>query len=288
MLIIGSHVSPYVRKVIVALEAKGIAYEIDPIVPFFGNDEFTRLSPLRRIPVLIQGDLVLNDSTVICEYLDEAWPEPPMMPRSPVDRARARWMEEYADSRLGDLIIWRLFYRRIVAPRVYKLEPDEAAIAQVTGVDLPAALDWIEERAPEDGFLFDHACTADVTYAAFFRNAAIAGWTIDAARWPKTAAWIARVEAVPAFAATMKYEAAILGAKTHERADALRAAGARVSDKAMARWSRSGASCWGDACLETRGRSRFKAAPARTPTRPPSTIVTYGWPGGGAGRWRSR
>jgi glutathione S-transferase len=65
MRIIGSFVSPYVRKVLVALEIKGIDYEVDPITPFFGNDEFERLSPLRRIPVLIDGDLTLSDSSVI-------------------------------------------------------------------------------------------------------------------------------------------------------------------------------------------------------------------------------
>ena len=48
MKIIGSFVSPYVRKVLVCMEMKGIDYEVDPITPFFGNDEFTRLSPLRR------------------------------------------------------------------------------------------------------------------------------------------------------------------------------------------------------------------------------------------------
>ena len=50
--IIGSYISPYVRKVLVCLHLKGIAYEIDPIVPFFGDERFSRLSPLRRIPVL--------------------------------------------------------------------------------------------------------------------------------------------------------------------------------------------------------------------------------------------
>src|SRR5262245_261519 len=63
LLSIGSYLSPYVRKVLVLLELKEVAYRIDPIVPFFGNEEFERLSPLRQIPVLVDGDLVLNDSS---------------------------------------------------------------------------------------------------------------------------------------------------------------------------------------------------------------------------------
>ena len=65
MKIIGSYISPYVRKVIACLNLKGIGYEIDPISPFFGNDEFERLSPLRRVPVLIDGDFAVSDSSVI-------------------------------------------------------------------------------------------------------------------------------------------------------------------------------------------------------------------------------
>ena len=71
LTIIGSYVSPYVRKVLACMNLKGLDYQVDPITPFFGNDEFERLSPLRRIPVLIDGDLAVSDSTVICEYLDE-------------------------------------------------------------------------------------------------------------------------------------------------------------------------------------------------------------------------
>ncbi|MGK6356013.1 glutathione S-transferase family protein [Sphingomonas sp. DT-207] len=231
MLIIGNHVSPYARKVLVALDHKGVDYEIDPIVPFYGTDEFTRVSPLRRIPVLIDGDLVLNDSTVIAEYIEERWPEPPLMPRSPEDRAKARWMEEFADSRLGDLIIWRLFYQRTIVPFVWKREPDEALIARTVERDLPQALDWIEARAPAEGFLFDHVCTADISFACFFRNASLVGYEIDAERWPRTAAWIARVNAVPAFEGTMKFERATFGVRSADRAEALRAAGARISEK---------------------------------------------------------
>lgn len=74
LTIIGSYVSPYVRKVLAGMNLKGVAYEVDPITPFFGNDEFRRLSPLCRIPVLIDGDLSVSDSSVICAYLDEAIP----------------------------------------------------------------------------------------------------------------------------------------------------------------------------------------------------------------------
>ena len=229
MLIIGNHVSPYARKVFVALDMKGVEYEIDPIVPFFGTDAFTEVSPLRRIPVLIDGELVLNDSTVIAEYADERWPEPPLMPKGAENRARARWMEEFADSRLGDLIIWRRFYQKTIVPYVWTREPDAALIASTVERDLPEALDWIEARAPAQGFLFDHVCTADISYACFFRNASLAGFEIDADRWPRTAGWIARVQAVPAFAATMKCEAAIVGVRSADRAEALRAAGARVA-----------------------------------------------------------
>jgi len=51
--IIGSYLSPYVRKVLVFLDLKGIPYEIDPIVPFFGSDRFSQVSPIRRILVLL-------------------------------------------------------------------------------------------------------------------------------------------------------------------------------------------------------------------------------------------
>jgi glutathione S-transferase len=234
MLIIGNHVSPYARKVLVALAIKGIDAEIDPIIPFYGTEEFTAVSPLRRIPVLIDGDLVLNDSTAICEYLDETYPDPPLMPKHPAQRARARWLEEYADSRLSDLIVWRLFFPTMVAPWVFNTQPDPQAIAAVTERELPDALDWIEGWAPQDGFLFDHLCTADIAYACFFRNAAMANWRVDPSRWPRTAAWLSRIEAVPEFAATAPMEAAVMRSRPHERRDALRAVGARISEHSYA------------------------------------------------------
>ena len=199
--VVGSYISPYVRKVLVCLHLKGVAYDIDPIVPFFGSDEFSRLSPLRRIPVLLDADVTICDSTIICEYLDERIPTPPLFPRDPADRARARWLEEVADTRLGEVIIWRLFNQRVIAPAVWGRPTDEAVVAQTLEHDLPSALDYLEAQVPADGYLFGPMCMADIAIGAFFRNAAFARYTVDAVRWPRTAAFLARVLDHPSFVA---------------------------------------------------------------------------------------
>ena len=197
MKIIGSYVSPYVRKVLACMALKGIDdYEIDPITPFFGDEEFARLSPLRRIPVLVQGDLVLTDSSVICAWLDEAYPERPLLPASPADRARARWLEEYADTRLGDVFIWGLFYQKRVHPAVWGEPGDLARVEKTLAEDVPAALDYLEGELPAEGFLFGAIGLADIAIASFFRNAFYAGFSVDAGRWPKSAAFVERALAM--------------------------------------------------------------------------------------------
>src|SRR5438067_423691 len=209
MKIVGSYVSPYVRKVLACLHLKGLSYEIDPITPFYGNDEFERLSPLRRIPVLVHEDLVLTDSSVICAWLDEAFPERPLLPVSAADRARARWLEEYADTRLGDLFIWGLFYQKFVRPIVWGEAPDEARVAHTLAEGLPRALDYLEGQLPDDGFLFGGAIgLADIALASFFRNGFYVGFGVDAERWPRTAGFVARALAEPCFALTYPFEQA--------------------------------------------------------------------------------
>ena len=229
MKIIGSYVSPYVRKVLVCMELKGLDYEVDPITPFFGNDEFRRLSPLCRIPLLIEGDLVLTDSTVIAEYLDEAHPNPPLLPKDPKERARARWLEEFADTRLGDAFIWGLFYPKVVHPNVWKEPGDEARIERSMTTDIPAALDYLESELPDNGYLFGSIGLADVAIASFFRNAAYAGFAVDPDRWPKTARFVAEVLAHPAFENLGRLEQIQLGTSIQGRRQALLDAGARLT-----------------------------------------------------------
>ena len=233
MKIIGSYVSPYVRKVLACLELKGIDYEVDPITPFFGDEEFGRLSPLRRIPVLIDGDFVLTDSTVICEYLEEICPEPRLLPTDPKERARARWLEEFADTRLGDVFIWGLFYPRVVSPRVWGDPIDEERIEKSLTVEIPAALDYLERELPERGNCFGEFGLADIAVATFFRNAAYAGFSVDPARWPRTARFVDEALAHPVLQKLGKLEQIQLSASIAGRRQALQEAGARLTPESF-------------------------------------------------------
>jgi glutathione S-transferase len=233
MKIIGSYVSPYVRKVVACLALKELDYEIDPITPFFGGEAFERMSPLRRIPVLVDGDLVLSDSSVICAYLDEAFTGHPLLPSGVADRARARWFEEYADTRLGDLFIWGLFYQKIVHPIVWGEPGDQARIDRTLAEDLPRELDYLEAQLPADGFLFGEIGLADISIASFFRNGAYAGFSVDPARWPRTAAFVERALAHPCFACTFPFEQAQMSTSPAGRRQALLDAGAPLTAETL-------------------------------------------------------
>ncbi|HEV2679749.1 MAG TPA: glutathione S-transferase family protein, partial [Rhodanobacter sp.] len=209
--VIGNYISPYVRKVLVCLELKGLDYEIDPIVPFVGNDEFSRLSPLRHVPALIDDALVLNDSSVICQYLEDKYPTPALYPRDIADRAKARWLEEYADTRLADGLIWRLFYQLAIRRRVFGEATDETVVQQAREVEIPAALDYLESQLPDDGFVFGALTIADISIASFFRTAAFVRYAIDATRWPRSAALIAQAQALPVFQKLARFEDCMLG-----------------------------------------------------------------------------
>jgi len=233
MKIIGSYVSPYVRKVLACLELKGLDYEVDPITPFFGDEEFGRLSPLRRIPVLIDGDFVLTDSTVICEYLEEICPEPRLLPSDPKERARARWLEEFADTRLGDVFIWGLFYPKVVSPRVWGDPMDEDRIEKSLTVEIPAALDYLEGELPQSGYCFGEVGLADIAIATFFRNAAYAGFSVDPARWPRTARFVDEVLAHAVLQKLGKLEQIQLSASIAGRRQGLQEAGAKLTPESL-------------------------------------------------------
>ena len=198
--IIGGPGSPYVRKVLAVCEMKGVPYRLDPIVPFFGDDRFSELNPLRRIPVYIDDEVSVSDSTVICEYLEERYPSPALLPSTPAERARARWIEEFADTRIGDVFIWRIFYEAVINPFIWQKPRDKEKIARIVAEELPVVMGHLEKLAPADGFLFGAVSIADISVAVSFRNLVWARVEVDKARWPKASAWVERTTAAPALA----------------------------------------------------------------------------------------
>lgn len=229
--IIGSYVSPFVRKVLVCLELKRLDYEIDPVVPFFGDDEFSRLSPLRRVPVLIDDQVTLADSTVIAQYLEDRYPDRyPLYPVDVADRARARWLEEYADTRLGEVIIWQLFNRAVLGPSLWGETRDLAELERIRSAELPPVLDYLEMQLPPSGFLFGAPGIGDLSIAVFFRNAAFARYQVDPVRWPRTAAFVDRVLALTCLAKLQPFEALMMRTPVPDQREALRGAGAPLTE----------------------------------------------------------
>jgi glutathione S-transferase len=207
--VIGSYVSPFVRKVLACLELKELDYRIDPITPFFGDDRFDDISPLRRVPVFIDDQVTLADSSVIAQYLEERHPHRHrLLPDGVADRARARWLEEYADTRIADVIVWGVFQRAVLDPGIWGKPRDLEAITRVMQQDLPPVMDYLERQLPADGFLFDPARIglADVSIAVHFRNLGFARQRADATRWPIATSFVDRVLAQPAFTRLQAFE----------------------------------------------------------------------------------
>src|SRR5512135_405096 len=102
--VFGVNASPFVRKVRVALAEKGIAYDLDPVIPVNVSAEFKRISPLGKVPAFRDGDRTLSDSSIICAYLERVHPEPPLYPSDAYEYARALWFEEYGDGGLAPIM----------------------------------------------------------------------------------------------------------------------------------------------------------------------------------------
>jgi glutathione S-transferase len=89
--------SPFSGKVRAAFAEKGVEFELVEIHPKHRPARLTELSRLRRVPVLELGDLVLRESSVICEWIEDTYPQTPLWPSDPDQRGWARMWGKYLD-----------------------------------------------------------------------------------------------------------------------------------------------------------------------------------------------
>ena len=191
--------SPYAQKVKIALAEKGLAFET-PQPGGLGAGgaagDFVAASPRAEVPALVDGDLRIFDSTIILEYLDDAYPDPPMRPGSAAERARVRMLEEVMDTHY-EAINWGLselkWFRRAEGELAETITAN--AKRQTEGF-----FAWLERQLGDrtwfNGETFGWGDLSVVPYL----NGSV-GQGFPPAEGSKLAAWLARANARPSVAA---------------------------------------------------------------------------------------
>jgi glutathione S-transferase len=210
LIVYGSSLSPFVRKVRAVLTEKGLAYEHEQINPFAPPEWFLAISPLKRIPVLRDTDErepnTLPDSSVICAYLEAKYPQPALYPEAPFALARALWFEEYADTQMMQSIGPGLFFERVVK-KLMGRDCDESIVAVTLGEKLPAIFDYLEAAVRGREFLVGNAFSiADIAVACMLVNFDHAREKLDASRWPELARYATAMHVRPSIKSSIDEE----------------------------------------------------------------------------------
>jgi len=213
MILYGSTMSPFVRKVAAYAAEKGIALELKPTSLGDPDPDFRAASPFRKMPALVDGDYSLADSSAIIHYLEAKYPEPEMIPADPRERGRTIWFDEFADTLLFACGA-KIFFNRVVAPRFLGRDGDLELAEAAERDELPPLLDYLEGIIPDSNFLVGNRLTlADISVAGPFANFGHCDVAIDEERYPKTMAYVRAILSRPSFARYVERETAYL-AKT--------------------------------------------------------------------------
>ena len=211
MILYGSSLSPYVRKVLAFAGEKGVELELRPTAFPNHDPDYLEASPFRKMPALRDGDYTLADSSAIVHYLEAKHPDPPLIPADPKLRGKTIWYEEFADTILVACGA-KIFFNLIVAPRFMGRPGDLEAAKQAELNDLPPILDYLERTVPtNDGYLVGDGLTlADIAVAGPFANFRHTQTRICPEKYPRTVAFVDRILARPSFAQWVEREAAML------------------------------------------------------------------------------
>ena len=187
--------SPRARKVRITLAAKGLAYEKVPIDITKGEQktpEYLAINPYGKVPALQDDGTTVYESTIIMEYLNEAYPTPPLLPDDRGQRARARVLMHYADNP----------YERAVATLAAELllkpmqgeATDQEVVSQATTA-LNLCFDHLTNELGDNDFLVDSTLTlADIPYVSW--ALLFPRLNVDIPH-PRLEAWINRLKEQP-------------------------------------------------------------------------------------------
>src|SRR2546426_9723950 len=161
--------SPYARKVRIALYEKGVPFErVRALHGDCNRTDFLHVNPRAEVPALVDGEFSLYDSTVICEYLEDRYPEPSIYPRDPRLRADCRLLEDLADTQLD---------AATYAVAIVELGRREshAALHDAAGRDLERLCNDLEQRLGGRAFFCGEFSLADIAIAPHLMAARFSG-----------------------------------------------------------------------------------------------------------------
>jgi glutathione S-transferase len=189
--------SLFTGKVRIALAEKGLDYELVS-VPFSRagyqpkHPVVLAANPKAQVPVLEDGALTLYDSTLILEYLEDRYPEPPLYPADPEARARCRQLEAAADEILFPSVF------ELITEVFYQPDPASRDAERVTRATTAIArhYDGLEPRLAERDYLCGDFSVADIGYFLTVTFAASLGAALGEAH-PGLRAWYDRTLARP-------------------------------------------------------------------------------------------
>ncbi|MEM7768453.1 MAG: glutathione S-transferase family protein [Pseudomonadota bacterium] len=212
LVLYGSPLSPFVRKVEAVMQIKGLAYGLEPVDVFNMSDAFRQISPLGRIPVLRDrrvGEVgpsgTIPDSSAICAYLEAVAPDPALLPADPFLRGRAVWLEEYADTGLaatGGLGIFRaiLFPSKDGAP-----PPDLNGARGCWREKMPRYLDYMDAELDGRAYFVGEALTlADLSIATQLLQLDLVAGPLPLSGWPGLDRFLARMRDATCFASNLE------------------------------------------------------------------------------------
>lgn len=169
MKLYGVALSPFVQKVLMAARLKGHELPLDPMAGLsLQSPEFAAINPMRRIPVLADGDLHIAESAVIIAHLDEVLDGPALLPADPAARAKARMIAAITDGEFA--------MRPFVVARVFGA-PSDPALLSAAEAQIARGLDAIEQWLDPAGpwAAGAEASVADATLVPYLVLAGILG-----------------------------------------------------------------------------------------------------------------
>ena len=199
--------SPYGQKVKIALLEKKVPFDA-PLPQNIGSGErsgeFAKASPRGEVPALIDGEISVFDSTVILEYIEDKWPNPPLLPKAPADRARVRMIEDAMDTHY-EAINWGLGELQFFGRGAGTVAD---AIRTKAGAQIASWHKWLERQLGDrewfNGTSFGWGDLSVVPYINGSR-----GFGLNPPKGSRLSAWLDRANARPSVVEVSKAAASM-------------------------------------------------------------------------------